>query len=331
MSEPRRVTVGVPTVNRRALLWETIDSLAKQTYRDFEIVLADNSADPDYQREVDRLIAAYPGLDFILMRHPQRLAPIDNFNRLIDAGRGEYWTCLPDDDRFCPNFLERSVAALDNHPDCAFTFADHWIIDSEGARNQSESDAYSARYGRTKLHERVYEHREVFGLAINQSICLQSMLFRRTLISSLRLIPGILSGDHSLFLRIGAAAEPWHGYYISERLFEYRLHGEQITSASRRKDLLQSQIAAFESVPRVPAPHRRTYNAKLAANYLALAYLEAEASETASARTHALRGAQLSPRPGNILGALLVTAAPGAVKRARQLRQLWRSRLTHQT
>ena len=328
MGDPCRVSVAVPTVNRRTLLWEAIESLASQTYRNFEIVLGDNSADPDYQREVDRLIDAFPQLTFVLVRHPQRLDAIDNFNRLIDAGRCDYWTCLPDDDRFCPTFLERSVATLDSHPECAFTFADHWIIDSDGARNQIASDAYSTRYGRTSLRERAYQHSEVFGLALNQSICLQTMLFRRPLISSLRFIPGIMSGDHSLFLRIGADAEPWNGYYIGERLMEYRLHGEQITAATKRKDILRSQIASFESVPRVPAPHRRDYNARLAANYLSLARLEAQDSELASARAHALQSARLSRRPRNILGALLLTAAPQVIKPAHRLHQLWRSTLS---
>lgn len=331
MADSPRVSVGVPTVNRPALLWEAVASLAAQTYRDFEIVLADNSADPEYHKEVDRLIRAFPGIDFVLIRHPVRIGAIENFNRLIDAGRGEFWTCLPDDDRFCPNFLARSVAALDSHTECAFTFADHWIIFADGSLNRAESEAYSTRYGRTSLRERVYPHHEVFGLALRQSICLQTMLFRRDLIRSLRFVPDIISGDHSLCLRIGAASERWNGYYINERLFEYRLHAEQITSSTARKELLKSQIAAYESVPCVPVAHLRAYNAKLAANYLSLAFLEAEGSETASARAHAIRSARLSPGLQNILSALLVTAAPSAIKRARQLRQLWQSTVSEHT
>jgi glycosyltransferase involved in cell wall biosynthesis len=329
MADHPRVSVGVPTVNRPALLWEAVASLAAQTYRDFEVVLADNSADPEYHKEVDRVIRAFPGTDFVLVRHPVRIGAAENFNRTIDAGRGEFWTSLPDDDRFCPNFLARSVAALDSHAECAFTFADHWIISGDGTRNQAESEVYSARYGRTSLRERVYPHREVFGLALSQSICLQTMLFRRELIRSLRFIPGIVSGDHSLFLRLGAA-ERWDGYYINERLFEYRLHDGQITASWARKDLLKGQIAAYESVPRVPVAHLRAYNAKLAANYLSLAVLEAEGSDTANARAHAIRCARLSPGLQNILGALLVTAAPGAIKKARQLRQLWQSVVSEQ-
>jgi hypothetical protein len=249
---------------------------------------------------------------------------VANFNSLIDAARGEYWTCLPDDDLFHPDFLERSMGALDRHPECDFTFADHRIIRVDGVVDEARGAANSRLYGRTSLRDGVYPHPRLFELALNQSICLQTAVFRRAMIASLRFVPGITTLDHSLFLRMGAGATPFCGYYVNERLMDYRLHATQWSSTTQRIDFLRAEIASFESVPQVPAPHLRAFNDKLGRRYLTLALLEAEQGATGAARAHALRSLGLSKNVRGALGALLAFVAPGAVTAVRRLNQLRR-------
>jgi hypothetical protein len=286
--------------------------------------LADNSGDPAYHRYVDGLLAEYSNLNFVLVRHPKQIDAIENFNCLIDSARGEFWACLPDDDRYCSNFLERSIGVLDLHPECQFTFADHWIIGPDGTRDRVLSEQTSTRYARTSLREGTYQGEQLFALAMDLSVCLQTTLFRTPVISSLRFVPGILCGDHSLFLRIGASSEQFRAYYIDEKLLEYRFHNAQITTTTSRKELLRSQIASFEDVKDVPLIHRRVFDSKVSTTYLALALLEAESGESAAAREHAVQGLRRSPGLRTIFGAALVTAAPFMVKKLRAFRNLLR-------
>jgi glycosyltransferase involved in cell wall biosynthesis len=314
-----QVSVCIPTVARTDLLREAIASVAAQTYRNFEIVIADNSAERDSQQRIDQLLAGFPELKFVLKRHPTRLSIPDNFNSLIDAASGGLWVLLPDDDRLSPNFLARSVAALDAHPECIFTFADHWIIGADGGRDADASRANSILYSRHLLREGVYRHDQLFGIVLKQSICLQTSMFRRQAISSFRFAPGINLVDQSLFMRIGASREPLHAYYLDERLFEYRIHGAQVTSTMKREAWLRDQIALFEHITDVPVAHRRAFDAMLGRYYLSLAFLEAEQKARGPARAYAVRALRLNRDLRTTLGTLLVSAAPFAVPFVRRV------------
>ncbi len=315
-----RVSVCIPTLGRTNLLADAIASAAAQTFTDFDVVIADNSADADMQREIDGVLVRFPSLRFVVKRHAARLPVGENFNSLIDAAAGELWVLLPDDDRLCPNFLARSVAALDAHPECAFTFADHWIIGRDGARDEIATRNNSVLYSRHLLREGVYMHDALFGIVLKQSMCLQTCMFRRPAIASFRFKPGIMLADQSLFLRIGASVDPVNAYYIDERLFEYRIHGAQETSTTRRETWLRDLIALFEDIRDVPAAHARAFNGQLASYHLSLALLEAELGDRSRARADAVRALRLSPNLRGALGALLVGAAPFAVPVVRRAR-----------
>jgi glycosyltransferase involved in cell wall biosynthesis len=313
-----RASVCIPTINRPHLLREALASVAAQTFRDFEVVVADNSARAEDQLAVDRVLAEFGALPLRLVRHPSRLTPAANFNSLIDAARGEFWACLPDDDRLHPAFLARSVAALSTHPACSFAFADHWILRPDGTIDENQSQLTSARYGRASLREGEFLDDELFGIVLAQSPCLQGSLFRRSVMESARFADDLVTVDFSLFLRLGSA--PGAGaYYIAERLMEYRVHADQISVTTRRIEFLRAQITSLESVARVPPAYRRPFRQKLSQQYLALALLEAESGERGQARRHALDSLRLSASPRTALGAALATLAPGALPLARQL------------
>ena len=317
-SDAPRASVCIPTINRPHLLREALASVAAQTFRDFEVVVADNSGQPENQRAVDRVLAEFGGLPLRLIRHPSQIDPAANFNCLIDAARGEFWACLPDDDRLCPAFLARSVAALEAHPTCSFAFADHWILRSDGTIDEHQSQIISARFGRTSLREGEFRNDDLFGLALAQSPCLQATLFRRSVIESTRFTADLFSVDFSLFLRLGAAPGVT-ACYIAERLMEYRVHADQITATTSRVEILQAEIAALETIDRIPAAHRRPFRQKLSRQYLALALLESENGARGQARRHALDSLRLSANPRTALGVALAILAPGALPLARRL------------
>jgi glycosyltransferase involved in cell wall biosynthesis len=322
-----RVSVCIPTINRPHLLREAIASVAAQTFTDFEIVIGDNSGDGEGQRRIDAVLGQFPSYEFKVIRHPHQLDAAASFNGLIDGSEGELWACLPDDDRFCPTFLERSVGALDKHPECAFTFSDHAIMDVNGIVSESQSQEISIQFGRSLLHEGVYRHSELFEIVMRQSLCLQAALFRRPAIRSLKFAPGILALDQSLFLRLSTGQNSFNGYYVDQKLMEYRLHLGQISYTTPRGDFLRTTIDALESVGDLPPSHLKRFNAKLARIYLALAISDAERGQRASARANALRSLKLSPSLLAALGMLLVVAAPGAIPPIRQILQRVRSSL----
>jgi glycosyltransferase involved in cell wall biosynthesis len=314
-----RVSVCIPTMNRPHQFRDALASVDSQTFRDFEIVVGDNSGNAESQRAIDRVLDEFTHLPVRLVRHEKTLEPALNFNSLIDEARGEFWVCLPDDDRLCSNFLARSVAALQTHPECSFTFADHWILLSDGTTDVARSRANSVAFGRDSLQEGVVGGDSLFGAALRQAICLQASMFRRRVLASFRFTPRMVTLDFSLQLRLGAATEPMSAYYISERLMEYRVHSDQISATTRRSELLSSTIAALESIERVPQAHAKSFHDKLSRQYLALALVEAEDGSRAAARMHAVKSVKIAGSTRTFLGAALVILAPRSIPLARRL------------
>jgi glycosyltransferase involved in cell wall biosynthesis len=303
----------------RPQLREALQSVDRQTFRDFEIVVGDNSGETATQRAIDAILAEFSHLSIRVVRHDKTLDAAVNFNSTVDAARGDLWSLLPDDDRICPTFLARSVEALDAHPDCSFTFADHWIIRADGTIDEARSVANSLTFGRASLKEGVFRDEALFGVVLAQSTCLQTALFRRGLVKSVRFIPDISALDFALFLRLSTVLKPVSAYYIAERLTEYRVHSGQITTVTDRADLLKNGIAALESVDSVPRRHRRQYRRKLGRQYLALALAEAETGANAAARRHAVKSLSIWISARATVGAGLVLMAPRSVRLTRRL------------
>jgi glycosyltransferase involved in cell wall biosynthesis len=100
-----RVSVVVSHYDRQALLVEALESIAAQTYRDFEsIVVNDHGADSAAIAE--RFGARYDYRD-------RNRGVAATRNRGVELARGELIAYLDDDDLWTPDHLEGLVGALD--------------------------------------------------------------------------------------------------------------------------------------------------------------------------------------------------------------------------
>lgn len=111
-----RVTVLIPCYNLGAYLNDAVESVLAQTYQDFEILIVDDgSTDPD----TVRLLDDYVRPKTTVYRTPNRkVAAARNF--LIQRARGEYLCPLDADDRLHPEYLEKTVAALQHDRSLGF-------------------------------------------------------------------------------------------------------------------------------------------------------------------------------------------------------------------
>ena len=118
MSEPA-VSVIVPCYNDGRFLDDLSDSLAAQTFRDFEtIVIDDGSTD---EATLRKLASLGPGIRVV--PQPNRRLPGAR-NAGFGQARGEFVLPLDCDDRLDPSFLAETVAALRGAAaDVGFAFA----------------------------------------------------------------------------------------------------------------------------------------------------------------------------------------------------------------
>jgi glycosyltransferase involved in cell wall biosynthesis len=125
------VTVCLPTIGRTRYLELTIDSLAKQTRSDFEVLVLDNASPPDARARLEEWARREPRVR--ILRADPRVPMFANFNRGIRAARGRYVTFFHDDDVYHDDFLAVLVGALERWPSAAFAGSNYDFVDAGGA------------------------------------------------------------------------------------------------------------------------------------------------------------------------------------------------------
>lgn len=105
-----KVSILVPVYNRKDYIEECIRSALDQTYRDIEVVVADN-ASTDGTWEICQKLAATDARVRIF-RNETNVGPVRNWLRCVSESRGEYGKILFSDDLMFPRFLELTLPYL---------------------------------------------------------------------------------------------------------------------------------------------------------------------------------------------------------------------------
>lgn len=112
--KPPRVSIVVPAYAASAFLERTLDTVAAQTYRDFELIVVDDGSPDDTKAVAERWLAR-TGTRGVCVRRPNgRIAAARNTG--LREAKGELIALLDHDDLWTPDKLARCVAEFDAHP-----------------------------------------------------------------------------------------------------------------------------------------------------------------------------------------------------------------------
>ncbi len=218
-----KVSVCVATYNRQAYLREAIQSILQQTLTDWELLVCDDGS----QDGTPEMMAEWAGDARIhYIRHDQNIGKSNNMRSGFERATGDYFIKFDDDDRLAPDFLEKTVAVLEQDSALAFVATDHWVIDPAGDRDLAATEKNSQFWGRSTLREGVIDNL-LAVVFVHQSVQIGATLFRRSPLMDLGYMrPNIQNcEDNDLLVRLALAG--YAAYYLPERLMEYRFHPEQ--------------------------------------------------------------------------------------------------------
>lgn len=132
MSDSPKITVLVPSYNHGHYLQQRLESILRQSYRNFELIVIDDCSDDNSDGVIQVLQTQY---DFHYIRNPQNSGtPFSAWEKLGNLAKGDYiWICESDD--FAePEFLEIAVGNMQEHFGAVLFYCDSWVVDEDGKR-----------------------------------------------------------------------------------------------------------------------------------------------------------------------------------------------------
>lgn len=273
-----KISICIPTYNRAHLLPDAIDSVFAQTIADWELIICDDGS-KDATPEV---LSRYHDPRIRYIRHSRNVGKSNNMRSGFEIATGTYFIKFDDDDRLTPEFLEKTSEILDRTSTIDFVGTDHWIIDSKGQRDNAFSDQNSHKWGRTELSEGIPDNL-LATVFVKQSFQIGATLFRTQALHEVDYMrPNIQNcEDNDLFVRL--ALEGKQGYYLPQRLMEYRVHAEQ-QGIDRAIPYLKDKLTYLNNFEFPDSGLEKIRRSRLAETQLLLGLRLIEVGETATGR-----------------------------------------------
>jgi len=207
-----KVSVIIPTYNREEFILRALNSVLKQTFTDYEIIIIDDGS----QDDTKQILSPYTFMGNIKYFYQENSGISSARNRGIKESKGEYIAFLDSDDTWVPEKLALQVALMDQNRNLGLVFCKMNRKDENGRFCGTKPDKFTG----TTFKELITNWGD---------IPTSTVLMRRECIDKVGLFDESLETmeDFELWLRI---AEKYSIDVIGDKnLADYYLHSEQIT------------------------------------------------------------------------------------------------------
>lgn len=121
-----KVSICIPTYNRKDYLKETLETVFAQTYKDYEVVIVDDGSTDG----TDEMIAGMT--ENIRYFKQENAGDAAARNTLMKMAKGEYITFIDSDDLLYPDTVERLTNSVEHHNGKACGYGGYIRIDENG-------------------------------------------------------------------------------------------------------------------------------------------------------------------------------------------------------
>lgn len=213
----------IPVYNREEYIGMAIDSVLKQTYKNFELIVHDDASTDN----TPGVLALYHDPRLKIIRTKQNHGMIGGWNYLLKKAKGEFVKQMGSDDLLAPNCIELQVKALLEHPLAAMTTCQRRVIDERGVTLTT----YQFAKKTTLVSGNTHAHWILTNLRENKIGEPCAVLFRRNLIEKAGLFDPRFSqfADFEYWIRLLQFGDL---YYDHVPLCSFRTHSGSNTSAA---------------------------------------------------------------------------------------------------
>lgn len=216
---PPRVTIVIPVYNRQSYLTFAVESVLRQTYTDWELIISDDGS-TDGTLDLAHNFALHDSRIKVLTA--EHKGAVHALIAGFDAAQGEYIGQLDSDDLLEPEAVELTVKALDEHPKWGMVYTNYRDIDEQGQLTRVGWRC-SIPYGKhTLLTAFMTFHFRLIRKLIYQEVGGFDLSFDRI-------------EDYELCLRLSEITEVGK---IDQFLYQYRHHPDSLKSMARLEIIL---------------------------------------------------------------------------------------------
>ena len=246
-----RVSIGMPVFNGEKYIKNAIDSIQKQTFRNFELIISDN-ASTDRTSEICR---DYASTDTRVRyyRNEKNIGAPKNYNRVFRLSSSEYFKWAAYDDVLAPEFLRKCVDVLDKDKSVVGCHSKTGRIDQNGNFLGYYNEGLLTKISSSKPHERF---RDLIGLRYTTTPF--HGVYRASLFAKSQLHGSYIGADRNLVAELSLMGVI---YEIPECLFYWREHPNSYTTifygANRKNtaDRLRAELAWWSKEKGTYFPH----------------------------------------------------------------------------
>jgi glycosyltransferase involved in cell wall biosynthesis len=226
-----KVTVAMPAFNAADFIDEAIESVLRQDFPSFELLVADDASEDATWKRLKKY-SRHPQLR--LFRNRRNLGAGATRNRMTRQARGQYITPCDADDLLLPGALKRFSQYLDRHPGTGVVYADVLELRTDRLKKIVRPPQVSGRDCNQvwDLLENAVNHP---GSMIRKSLMLEVGGYDESVYSV---------DDWSLWLKLAEITR--FKYVRGEIYYVWRRHPASLTQTDRRRhrDVTRIQLEA---------------------------------------------------------------------------------------
>lgn len=230
-----RVSVVIPNYNHARYLPARIESVLRQSFQDFDVLILDDASTDDSHQVIKRYVGGR------VRFHPNERNSGSTFaqwNKGFLETTGEYVWIAESDDEADPRFLEKLVAMLDAHRSASFAFCQATLIDEHSVPFGSAlpvkgDEGRPTRYAADFFERGEIELRRYLQWQMAPVPNASSALFnRRNVVAAGQADASYrIGGDFHFYTRLLQIGDVC---YVADPLNLYRHHGRSVRSTTAR-------------------------------------------------------------------------------------------------